>query len=74
MFHSFEGPDGKARLLDLFEGRRQLIVYHFMLDPGWDKGCPGCTGFVDALPAGGLRGLATRVAPEANLRLRAPPS
>jgi predicted dithiol-disulfide oxidoreductase (DUF899 family) len=45
----FEGPDGKARLLDLFEGRRQLIVYHFMFDPGWDKGCPGCTGFVDAL-------------------------
>ena len=33
----------------VFDGRRQLIVYHFMFDPSWDKGCPGCTGFVDAL-------------------------
>ena len=30
-------------------GRRQLIVYHFMFDPEWDKGCSGCTGYVDAL-------------------------
>jgi predicted dithiol-disulfide oxidoreductase (DUF899 family) len=45
----FERAGAKARLLDLFEDRRQLIVYHFMFDPGWDKGCPGCTGFVDAL-------------------------
>ncbi|EPC03079.1 hypothetical protein L861_22480 [Litchfieldella anticariensis FP35 = DSM 16096] len=45
----FDGPNGKARLLDLFEGRRQLIVYHFMFDPEWDKGCSGCTGFVNAL-------------------------
>jgi predicted dithiol-disulfide oxidoreductase (DUF899 family) len=45
----FEGPKGPARLLDLFEGRRQLIVYHFMFDPAWDKGCPGCTGYVDAI-------------------------
>ncbi len=36
-------------MLDLFEGHRQLIVYHFMFDPNWDKGCPGCTGYVDAL-------------------------
>ena len=34
----FEGPHGPARLLDLFEGRRQLIVYHFMFDPDWDEG------------------------------------
>src|SRR5205814_8751273 len=45
----FEGPTGKPSLKDLFEGRRQLIVYHFMFDPSWDKGCSGCTGFVDAL-------------------------
>ena len=45
----FEGPKGKQSLKDLFEGRRQLIVYHFMFDPEWDKGCPGCTGFVNAL-------------------------
>lgn len=45
----FDGPGGKTRLLDLFEGRRQLIVYHFMFDPEWEKGCSGCTGFVNAL-------------------------
>jgi predicted dithiol-disulfide oxidoreductase (DUF899 family) len=45
----FEGPNSKPSLKDLFEGRRQLIVYHFMFDLTWDKGCSGCTGFVDAL-------------------------
>ncbi len=45
----FEGPAGRQNLKALFEGRRQLIVYHFMFDPAWDKGCSGCTGFVDAL-------------------------
>jgi predicted dithiol-disulfide oxidoreductase (DUF899 family) len=45
----FSGPNGKPTLRDLFEGRRQLIVYHFMFDPAWDKGCSGCTSFVDAL-------------------------
>jgi predicted dithiol-disulfide oxidoreductase (DUF899 family) len=45
----FEGLNGQKRLLDLFDGRRQLIVYHFMFDPKWDKGCQGCTGFVSAL-------------------------
>jgi len=47
----FEGPDGKASLPDLFEGRRQLIVYHFMFAPdvhGWPSaGCEGCSMFVD---------------------------
>lgn len=47
--YEFDGPHGRATLLDLFEGRRQLIVYHFMFDPEWEKGCPGCTGFVDSL-------------------------
>jgi predicted dithiol-disulfide oxidoreductase (DUF899 family) len=45
----FDGPNGKPTLKDLFESRRQLIVYHFMFDPTWDKGCPGCTSLVDAL-------------------------
>ena len=45
----FDGPNGKRSLAELFEGQRQLIVYHFMFDPAWDKGCPGCTSFVDAL-------------------------
>jgi predicted dithiol-disulfide oxidoreductase (DUF899 family) len=43
----FEGPDGKASLLDLFEGRRQLIVYHFMFGPNQDAGCDGCSMVVD---------------------------
>ena len=45
----FDGPNGRTSLKELFEGRRQLIVYHFMFDPTWDKGCSGCTSFVDAL-------------------------
>jgi predicted dithiol-disulfide oxidoreductase (DUF899 family) len=43
----FDGPAGTARLLDLFEGRRQLIVYHFMFDPGLAEGCPHCSFLVD---------------------------
>lgn len=45
----FDSPTGKRSLADLFDGRRQLIVYHFMFDPQWEAGCPGCTGFVDSL-------------------------
>jgi predicted dithiol-disulfide oxidoreductase (DUF899 family) len=47
--YEFNGPKKKATLLDLFEGRRQLIVYHFMFDPRWSKGCSGCTGYIDAI-------------------------
>ncbi|OZB91068.1 DUF899 domain-containing protein [Paenibacillus sp. XY044] len=43
----FEGPGGTARLLDLFDGRRQLMVYHFMMAPGARQGCTGCSSFVD---------------------------
>ena len=42
----FDGPDGQVNLLDLFGGRRQLIVYHFMFDPG-SAPCEGCSFFVD---------------------------
>jgi predicted dithiol-disulfide oxidoreductase (DUF899 family) len=45
----FEGPDGEASLLDLFEGRRQLIVYHFMFGPSADAGCDGCSMVVDQI-------------------------
>lgn len=45
----FDGPQGKQRLQALFNGRQQLVVYHFMFDPAWDKGCSGCTGYVAAL-------------------------
>ena len=47
--YAFDGPEGKRSLQDLFDGRRQLIVYHFMFDPEWDQGCPGCTGYVNSL-------------------------
>lgn len=43
----FEGPAGKRSLSDLFDGRHQLIVYHFMLDPAWEEGCPGCSFIAD---------------------------
>ncbi|MBK0869519.1 MAG: DUF899 domain-containing protein [Saccharopolyspora sp.] len=47
--YRFHGPDGELRLPDLFDGRRQLVVYHFMFDPEWDTGCPSCSAFVDQL-------------------------
>jgi predicted dithiol-disulfide oxidoreductase (DUF899 family) len=51
--YDFEGPDGKASLLDLFDGRRQLLLYHFMFAPdveGWPSaGCDGCSMFVDQI-------------------------
>jgi predicted dithiol-disulfide oxidoreductase (DUF899 family) len=56
--YTFDGPAGRVPMLDLFSGRRQLIVYHFMFDPDWDKGCPGCTGQVGEL--GNLKKLAER--------------
>ncbi|MFE4579082.1 DUF899 domain-containing protein [Streptomyces chartreusis] len=45
----FEGGDGKATLLDLFEGRNQLVVHHFMFAPEWDAGCRSCSGFLDQI-------------------------
>jgi predicted dithiol-disulfide oxidoreductase (DUF899 family) len=45
--YAFEGPSGKAHLLDLFEGRHQLIIYHFMFEPSRDEGCPGCSLMAD---------------------------
>lgn len=43
----FEGESGPARLADLFEGRRQLVVYHVMFGPTWRQGCVGCSMSVD---------------------------
>ena len=39
----FDGPHGKEALADLFDGRSQLLVYHFMFGPGWEQGCPSCS-------------------------------
>src|SRR5271157_4027180 len=45
----FEGPDGKETLADLFAGRSQLVVRHFMMGPGWEEGCVGCSFLADHL-------------------------
>ncbi len=47
--YRFAGANGTARLLDLFDGRRQLIVYHFMFAPDWAEGCPICSFLVDSI-------------------------
>lgn len=43
----FDGPNGKESLADLFDGRSQLIVYHFMYGPDWKEGCPSCSFWAD---------------------------
>jgi predicted dithiol-disulfide oxidoreductase (DUF899 family) len=58
--YEFEGPDGTVSLLDLFEGRKQLIVYHFMFHPEWEDGCPSCTAGTDELSPGLLEHLHVR--------------
>ena len=45
----FETPSGPKRLAELFAGRSQLVVYHFMLGPDWTAGCPGCSFLADHL-------------------------
>ena len=44
----FDGPTGKATLVDLFDGCGQLVVYHFMFPPEWDEGCPHCSFWADS--------------------------
>ena len=69
--YTFTGPRGETGLLDLFEGRRQLIVQHFMFDPSWEDGCPGCTASVDEIADGCARASAC---PRDHLRARLPGS
>ena len=45
--YRFDTPKGRNNLADLFDGRSQLMVYHFMLGPGWKAGCPGCSFLSD---------------------------
>jgi predicted dithiol-disulfide oxidoreductase (DUF899 family) len=58
--YAFEGPEGTVTLLDLFDGRRQLILRHFMFDPSWDDGCPSCTAASDEVSDGLLAHLHAR--------------
>jgi predicted dithiol-disulfide oxidoreductase (DUF899 family) len=48
--YTFEGPSGPVTLAGLFEGRRQLILQHFMFDPAWEAGCPFCSYQADSVP------------------------
>jgi predicted dithiol-disulfide oxidoreductase (DUF899 family) len=58
--YRFDGPGGQVSLLDMFEGRRQLIIYHFMFGPDWDEGCPSCTAGTEEMSPGLLDHLHTR--------------
>src|SRR3954452_25283483 len=56
----FEDAAGTHTLPELFEGRRQLIIQHFMFDPSWDDGCPSCTAAADEISNGLLEHLHSR--------------
>ena len=58
--YRFTGPEGEVGLADLFEGRRQLLIYHFMFGPDWEEGCPSCSAGIDELSRGFLDHLHTR--------------
>lgn len=45
--YAFDGPRGRAELVDLFEGRGQLVIYHLMFDPDADEACPACSFWID---------------------------
>ncbi|BBI49308.1 hypothetical protein HORIV_17290 [Vreelandella olivaria] len=47
--YEFHGDEGPISFLELFAGRRQLIVYHFMYAPDWKAGCDGCSWVADAM-------------------------
>ena len=55
--YQFEGPNGALSLADLFDGRSQLIVYHFMFGPDYTAGCPSCSAIAD-----GFNGFAIHLA------------
>jgi predicted dithiol-disulfide oxidoreductase (DUF899 family) len=56
----FEGPEGNVGLVDLFDGRRQLILGHFMFNPSWVDGCPSCSAGADEISKGLLEHLHVR--------------
>jgi predicted dithiol-disulfide oxidoreductase (DUF899 family) len=57
--YAFDSPDGSVTLADLFTGRSQLVIYHFMFGPDWQEGCPSCS-FVSDHIAGAITHLAAR--------------
>src|SRR6266567_4711318 len=57
--YDFDSPGGRKTLADLFEGRSQLVIYHFMFGPDWQEGCPSCS-FVSDHMDGAVPHLAAR--------------
>jgi predicted dithiol-disulfide oxidoreductase (DUF899 family) len=58
--YRFRGPQGEVGLIDLFEGRNQLVIVHFMFDPSWEDGCPSCTAGADEVAPGMIKHLHAR--------------
>src|ERR1700749_1814091 len=58
--YQFDSPDGRVRLIDLFEGRPQLVIYHFMFHPEWEEGCSSCSAGTDELSRGFMEHLHVR--------------
>src|SRR6201986_1635916 len=58
--YRFEGPDGEVGLIDLFEGRHQRIVGHFMFEPEWEDGCPSCSAGAEEMAPGKIAHLHDR--------------
>ncbi len=58
--YTFDGPHGTVRLLDIFETRPQLMIYHFMFHPEWEDGCPSCSAGTDEISSGFIDHLHTR--------------
>jgi predicted dithiol-disulfide oxidoreductase (DUF899 family) len=58
--YRFTGAGGEVGLIDLFEGRHQLVVVHFMFDPSWEDGCPSCTAGADEVAPGMIKHLNAR--------------
>jgi predicted dithiol-disulfide oxidoreductase (DUF899 family) len=52
--YAFDGPDGRRSLPELFDGRSQLLVYHFMFGPDWSEGCPSCSFWADSFDGVGV--------------------
>ena len=68
----FEGPHGKETLKDLFAGRSQLVIYHFMFGPDWNEGCPSCSFTCDHMD-GALPHLAAPTPPTDEASSRSSP-
>jgi predicted dithiol-disulfide oxidoreductase (DUF899 family) len=58
--YRFDGPKGTVSLIELFEDRPQLLIYHFMFDPTWEEGCPSCTAGTDEVSPGFIEHLRVR--------------